>query len=404
MSSPDAHYCTLCGAELVRNPKERPAHFSGRQHCGKTCANRENNIKARKVPLCGVYEIRNTVNGKVYIGSSVNIRERWYKHRKLLRGGKHNSAHLQSAWSKYGPHAFAFTVIEIVDSPEHLITKEQEWLDRTRCSDAEFGYNGSPTAFSCLGVKHTEESKQRMAAASQERAILQRGSLHHLTHLCEQDALQIRQDYADGATQASLANRHGVSIATVRSICSGETWTHVGGPLRISAKQRDALNGGKMPRPPKPQLEIRHESKAPGNAKLSESDVITIKELLVSGKTGNEIAKMFDVNRSTIRKIRAGIAWTHVGGPQPTPGKSRRIDLYLVIGSARKMSKLTESDVIDIKQRLTNGERPTAIGRLYGVAPATISLIRSGRNWSHVPWPDPSSTTLPPASIIIPDV
>lgn len=30
--------------------------------------------------VCGVYAIKNTVNGKFYVGSSVNIKQRWYDH------------------------------------------------------------------------------------------------------------------------------------------------------------------------------------------------------------------------------------------------------------------------------------------------------------------------------------
>ena len=38
---------------------------------------------------CGVYEIRNTVNNKVYIGSSKNIYDRWRQHIRLLEKNSH---------------------------------------------------------------------------------------------------------------------------------------------------------------------------------------------------------------------------------------------------------------------------------------------------------------------------
>lgn len=40
----------------------------------------------------GIYEIRNTVNGKRYIGSTVNFKRRWWAHRAKLseaHKGKH---------------------------------------------------------------------------------------------------------------------------------------------------------------------------------------------------------------------------------------------------------------------------------------------------------------------------
>lgn len=47
-------------------------------------------------------------------------------------------------------------------------------------------------------------------------------------------------------------------------------------------------------------------------------------------------------------------------------------------------AKLTESDVIEIKRRLVNGELQKDIARLFGVTPTNITMINTGRTWSHV--------------------
>ena len=52
--------------------------------------------------MCGVYKIVNTVNGKIYIGSSKNIDRRWNEHIRVLELNAHNNQHLQNAWNKYG--------------------------------------------------------------------------------------------------------------------------------------------------------------------------------------------------------------------------------------------------------------------------------------------------------------
>lgn len=39
----------------------------------------------------GIYEIRNAVNGKRYVGSSVRIKKRWRDHRSALNGRKHEN-------------------------------------------------------------------------------------------------------------------------------------------------------------------------------------------------------------------------------------------------------------------------------------------------------------------------
>ena len=45
--------------------------------------------------MIGIYKIENKVNGKVYIGQSIDINTRWYNHRKELNGNRHHNEHLQ---------------------------------------------------------------------------------------------------------------------------------------------------------------------------------------------------------------------------------------------------------------------------------------------------------------------
>ena len=56
-------------------------------------------------------------------------------------------------------------------------------------------------------------------------------------------------------------------------------------------------------------------------------------------------------------------------------------------GSKSPSSKLTEEDVHEIKRRIMNGERNKDLARLYGVSGPSISEIRHGKTWMHVPWP-----------------
>lgn len=76
----------------------------------------------------GIYQIVNTVNGKVYVGRSRNIEQRFGYHRHFLREGRHDNQHLQKSWNRYGADAFKFMVVESVPV-ELLQTKEQTWLD-----------------------------------------------------------------------------------------------------------------------------------------------------------------------------------------------------------------------------------------------------------------------------------
>lgn len=77
----------------------------------------------------GIYAIRNSISGGLYVGSTHDMHSRWNHHRSLLNRSKHSNRHLQAAWTKYGASAFVFEVIEQVRSPVDLAELEQRWID-----------------------------------------------------------------------------------------------------------------------------------------------------------------------------------------------------------------------------------------------------------------------------------
>jgi group I intron endonuclease len=90
---------------------------------------------------CGIYKITNTVNGKIYVGSSVDTVGRFNVHRSDLRANKHGNSYLQNAWNKYGESAFVFEVIEQCE-PGSVRDVEQRYLDELFAkSDRESFYN-----------------------------------------------------------------------------------------------------------------------------------------------------------------------------------------------------------------------------------------------------------------------
>lgn len=112
--------------------------------------------------VCGIYQIKNLVTGKSYVGSAVNISRRWSLHKHQLRRGVHHSKKLQRAWNKHSQAAFSFEVLEIVAEVSELVACEQAWIDKTNC--VVDGYNVKPTAGSSLGFVFSEESRKKMSA------------------------------------------------------------------------------------------------------------------------------------------------------------------------------------------------------------------------------------------------
>jgi len=109
--------------------------------------------------ISGVYQITNTINGKRYVGSAVDVKKRWREHINCFQRGVHHSNHLQSAWNKYGADCFRFSIIEQCEK-NLLIEREQYYIDTLHPE-----YNKRLIASSSLGVRHSEETRRKLSQA-----------------------------------------------------------------------------------------------------------------------------------------------------------------------------------------------------------------------------------------------
>jgi group I intron endonuclease len=114
--------------------------------------------------MIGIYQIRNIVDNKLYIGSSYDLRERIGRHRRALKKNQHGNKHLQLAWNIYGELNFAFEIIEILTDTKNILEREQYWIDKTMAFSNSYGYNMAKYAGSPMkGIHHTEENKQKIS-------------------------------------------------------------------------------------------------------------------------------------------------------------------------------------------------------------------------------------------------
>lgn len=116
-------------------------------------------MQNRGMNRSGIYEIRNTANGKRYVGSATSFRGRFATHLSYLRRGIHHNRYLQAAWSKHGEAAFQFMPL-LYCAPADLLMYEQRALDGLAPE-----YNLSPTAANTRGTKWSEETRARVAAS-----------------------------------------------------------------------------------------------------------------------------------------------------------------------------------------------------------------------------------------------
>lgn len=110
-----------------------------------------------------IYKIINLVNAKFYVGSTINMRERFRSHRNGLRAGNHHCRHLQYAWNKYGEDNFLFKLIEIIPDGESLEKAEDVWL--TAFVGKKECYNiGTSSKAAWRGTKRSVETRARISA------------------------------------------------------------------------------------------------------------------------------------------------------------------------------------------------------------------------------------------------
>jgi group I intron endonuclease len=103
--------------------------------------------KERAKPA-GVFQIKNTTNGKVLLGSSLNLEGPLNSHKFMLTIGHHQNKELQKEWNEYGPDKFTFEILEVVkvtDDPnfnlkDELTLLEEIWLEKLD-PFGERGYN-----------------------------------------------------------------------------------------------------------------------------------------------------------------------------------------------------------------------------------------------------------------------
>ena len=100
----------------------------------------------------GVYQVRNTVDGRAFVARSVDLPSALNRERAALRFGAHGNAALQRDWNALGPDAFAFEVLDTLTPPEgqpaydpadDLRVLEALWLERLQ-PYGERGYLQEP--------------------------------------------------------------------------------------------------------------------------------------------------------------------------------------------------------------------------------------------------------------------
>lgn len=204
----------------------------------------------------GIYIIRNKINNKCYVGSSVKIRTRLNWHYNILLKKEHPNKHLQSAFNLYGTENFEF--IPLLNCLPIYNTRLEQWVkDRSNfkcdynialnCEAPMLNVKMSDEAKENLRIKatnrkHTDTTKKILSVIKIERIktdIVYRnkvlsnlvrnpkGERNPNSKLSERDVIQIKTYFKSGLKVKDLIGKYNCSKNMLYEIKNGRNWKHI---------------------------------------------------------------------------------------------------------------------------------------------------------------------------------
>ena len=290
-----------------------------------------------------VYSITNSVNGKMYIGQTIQpLKNRMHQHLYKARKGK--MLPLYSSIRKYGWDNFKCEIIGYAKSKEELDDME---IKHIKINDStSIGYNIAHGGGGTVGAGRT---------LSVDEVI------------CAKEI--IRDTYL---TFQEMENLLDININTLFSIYYGTSWSHVN--VEGFHKNMERLKKPKIKKEEKDRLI---------NKKLTDDRVRAIKIDMINGLSNKDICDKYNLSKYTISKISRGKTYTDVYVEGFTPSNKSNSK-----GTKNGMAKLSLEDVLEIKRLISKGKSNRHISEIFGVAPNTISRIKTGARWGHVSAPE----------------
>lgn len=290
--------CSCCGKLLPCHElyfsKQDVGLYGFTSQC-RTCKN-EHYKQMQELAECGVYKIVNLITSRIYVGSANNIKKAEQECYNCLKIRNHPNRLLQEDIIKYGEDNFKFETIEIINEKDKLLERCQFWLDELKSYDESIGYNISPTAGNCLGIKKTIEQRKQMSIINTGRIT--------------SDETKEKLRITSTGRLHTIETKEKLRLINTGKKLSEET------KLKISYAHKGKPNGRKgttMSDESKKQMSISAMGKHNGSknpaSKLTEETVLEIFKLLDDGIKGIEIAEMFDINKVTVSSIKKGRNW-----------------------------------------------------------------------------------------------
>jgi group I intron endonuclease len=214
-------------------------------------------------------------------------------------------------------------------------------------------------------VGKSNKDRQLSAEHVAQMSARAQGQLNPRAKLTEEEIHEILLLIGDGWANKALAQQYGVSLNTIGRIRSGESWPHITGLPRVH---------GNTGQPKSPE----HRAKLSASAQARWDAVERTPELSERMAELGRLGKGKVTSEETKRKMSEA----QKGRPFT---EEHLANLRAAKANGGKPLKLTAGDIPPIRARIAAREPMPSIAADYGVKTASISDIKHGRSWRHVP-------------------
>lgn len=257
--------------------------------------------------MMGVYKILNTVNNKFYIGSSVNIQQRFKAHISQLNKGIHNNQYLQSAWNKYGESSFEFIVLEEVFNVDNLRDREKYYIQNTNCTHHNIGYNLLADTNIGLGVSASDEIRKKISEACKGEKNGNYGRKH------TEEELKRMHENRWGKNYVKKPRKRGPRKTEEELKLSRQRMSEYMKGRIVSEETRQKISKARLGTHFSEQTRAKFREQRRGannaNSKLTKEQVLEIYEKMNNGVNYKEVCSQYNIGQCWAYKIKRKEHW-----------------------------------------------------------------------------------------------
>lgn len=227
--------------------------------------------------------------------------------------------------------------------------------------------------------------------------------------LTAEDIVTIREEFASGKAVEAISRARGIHRTTADKIVYGRSWANAGGPIaqRPVVEQMPGEEWRTMAGFPdysvsnygRIRIDVARHNIWEGKEISQSPDRDGYMQCSLQGDSGKVLGRVHRLVCSTfLGPIPHGLEVNHKDGD---PSNNRLVNLEVVtkaeniqhsiavLGSTRTGernggAKLTEAEVLTIRERANNGAAYQSIANEFGITSVAASLIATGKTWKHV--------------------